>query len=112
MIEAINGKDALRVANRHHGALDLLLTDVVMPEMNGPDIAQQLRLRYPNLCVLFMSGYTENAIVHHGVLEKNINFIHKPITPQKLALAVHSALQSARAAAAGQSSPKGESPTP
>ncbi len=106
VIEATNGKDALRVANRHHGALDLLLTDVVMPEMNGPDIAQQLRLRYPGLCVLFMSGYTENAIVHHGVLEKNINFIHKPITPQKLALAVYNALEGARAAA-GQSSLKG-----
>ena len=107
VIAATNGKDALRVASRHHGGLDLLLTDVVMPEMNGPDIAQQLRCRFPGLCVLFMSGYTENAIVHHGVLEKNINFIHKPITPQKLALAVHAALEGARAAAAGQASPKG-----
>ena len=96
VLAAANGKEALRLANLHHGPLDLLLTDVVMPEMNGPEIARQLRLRYPRLNVLFMSGYTENAIVHHGVLDKNINFVHKPITPQTLALAVYKALEGTR----------------
>ncbi len=96
VLVASNGKEALRVANLHHGPLNLLLTDVVMPEMNGPEIALQLQQRFPELKVLFMSGYTENAIVHHGVLEKNINFVHKPITPQTLALAVRKALDGAR----------------
>ncbi len=93
VLEATNGRDALQVASRYHGAIDLLLTDVVMPEMNGPEIAKELQWQYPALKVLFMSGYTENAIVHHGVLENNINFLHKPVTPHALAVAVRKALE-------------------
>lgn len=92
VLEATNGKDALQVSSRYHGTINLLLTDVVMPEMNGPEIADHLRQRYPKLKVLFMSGYTENAIVHHGVLEDHINFLQKPVTPNALSIAVRRAL--------------------
>ncbi len=92
VIEAANGKVALQVASSHDETIDLLLTDVVMPELNGPETAKELQQEYPDLRVLFMSGYTENAIIHHGVLEKNINFIQKPVTPNALAAAVHNAL--------------------
>lgn len=93
VLEATNGKDALLVSSRYSGAIDLLLTDVVMPELNGPDLAGRLRHKYPQLNVLFMSGYTENAIVHHGVLESNIHFLQKPVTPNALGAAVRKALQ-------------------
>ena len=92
VLEATNGKDAVQVSSRYHGNIDLLLTDVVMPQMNGPETAAQLRQKHPNLKVLFMSGYTENAIVHHGVLENHINFLQKPVTPNALAVAVRKAL--------------------
>ncbi len=84
VLEAENGDDALQVCSHFHGVIDLLLTDVVMPKMNGPELAGKMRELSPGIKVLFMSGYTENAIVHHGVLEEGVDFIHKPITPQLL----------------------------
>ncbi len=84
VLEAENGEDALQVCSHYHGVIDLLLTDVVMPKMNGPELAAEMQLLAPGIKILFMSGYTENAIVHHGVLEEGVNFIHKPITPQSL----------------------------
>ena len=92
VLEATNGKDAAQVSSRYHGTINLLVTDVVMPEMNGPEIAQYLRQQYPELKVLFMSGYTENTIVHHGVLDDHINFLQKPVTPDALAIAVRKVL--------------------
>lgn len=92
VLEATNGNHALQVSSRYHGTINLLLTDVVMPEMNGPEIADHLRQRYPKLKVLFMSGYTENAIVHHGVLENHINFLQKPVTPIGFSIVVRRAL--------------------
>lgn len=62
----------------------MLLTDVVLPQMNGREVAQQLLELMPSLRVLFMSGYTDDAIVHHGVLDEGVSFIEKPFTPDSL----------------------------
>lgn len=85
VLEASNGKEAVETANRFHGKIDLLLTDVVMPNMSGPETAKILTSQYPGMAVVFMSGYTEDAIVHHGVLDDGIIFIHKPVSRKILA---------------------------
>lgn len=85
VLEAQNGEDALRVCSRYHGKIDLLLSDVVMPKMSGPELSEKLKQLFAETKTLFMSGYTENAIVHHGVLQNGVNFIHKPISPIALA---------------------------
>jgi PAS domain S-box-containing protein len=81
---AANGEAALEIAARHSGIFDLLLTDVVMPGMNGRVLAEQLLLRQPGLKVLFMSGYTDTFIAGHGVLQKGTNLLHKPFTEEIL----------------------------
>ncbi len=70
------------------------MTDVVMPEMNGRDLAKNLLSLYPGLRRLFMSGYTANVIAHHGVLDEGVNFIQKPFSAQDLATQVRRALDS------------------
>ncbi len=72
--------------------IDLLLTDVVMPETSGKEVADDLTRLRPGLKVLFMSGYTDEAIVHHGVLDADIEFIQKPFTPVTLAKKVRNVL--------------------
>jgi CheY-like chemotaxis protein len=94
ILEASNGKEAVEAAGRYHGKIDLFLTDVVMPEMSGPEAAAILSTQFEDIRILFMSGYTENAIVHHGVLDEDIEFIHKPITPKTLSRAVSRSLKS------------------
>lgn len=76
--------DAIELARDYAGEIDLLLTDVVMPEMNGRDLAKTLMAFYQNLKCLFMSGYTANVIAHHGVLDKGVNFIQKPFSKRSL----------------------------
>jgi FixJ family two-component response regulator len=71
-----------------------LLTDVVMPQMNGRELADRLRVNAPDLKVLFTSGYTDNAIVHHGVLDEGVTFLQKPFTAISLAHKVHQTLHS------------------
>ncbi len=83
---------AIRTAERVDGAIDLLLTDVVMPGASGLQLARQLTLQRPGLKVLFMSGYTDNAIVHHGVLDQDVALLEKPFTADLLARAVRSTL--------------------
>ncbi len=80
---AANGIEALAMADRN-GEYSLLLTDVVMPQMSGKELADRLRSSRPCLKVLFTSAYTEDAIVHHGILEPGIEFLHKPYTPALL----------------------------
>lgn len=84
--------EAMRLAAEHAGEIHLLMTDVVMPEMNGRDLAQKLLSLYPGLKQLFMSGYTANVIAHQGVLDKSVQFLQKPFTLHDLAAKVREAL--------------------
>ncbi len=78
-------EEAMTLIERHDGAIDLLLTDVVMPGMNGRDLASRMQARCPELKCLFMSGYTANVIAHHGMLEEGVHFIQKPFAVRDLA---------------------------
>jgi len=84
--------EAIRLAEEHAGEIHLLMTDVVMPEMNGRDLAKRLLSLYPNIKRLFMSGYTVDVIAHHGVLDEGMHFIQKPFTLKDLAIKVRKAL--------------------
>jgi PAS domain S-box-containing protein len=88
--------EAIYLAQEYSGKIDLLVTDVVMPEMNGRDLAKNILHYYPNLKRLFMSGYTANVIAHHGVLDKGINFIQKPFSEENLGAKVREALDEDR----------------
>jgi CheY-like chemotaxis protein len=91
--EAPDGKETLDIAQRHpERKFHLLLTDVVMPGMSGKELADRLKLSTPDIKVLFISGYTDNAIVHHGVLDKGVNFIQKPFSMESLARKVREVL--------------------
>ncbi len=86
VLSASNGQDALQVAREHKGSpIRLVVTDVVMPLMGGKVMAEWLKITYPDLKVLFTSGYTDGAITQHGVLEAGVEFLHKPYTPAILA---------------------------
>jgi two-component system, cell cycle sensor histidine kinase and response regulator CckA len=87
-----SGAEALSLAAQHQGPLDLLLTDVVMPGMNGRDLAVRLAATRPGLRTLFTSGYTDHGIVHQGLLEPGLHFLPKPYTPQTLAEKVRAVL--------------------
>ena len=84
--------DAMALAQESAGGIHLLITDVVMPEMNGRDLANGLQSLYPDLKVIFMSGYTANVIAHRGVLDEGVNFIAKPFSQKDLALKVRTVL--------------------
>jgi two-component system sensor histidine kinase EvgS len=84
---------AMALAEEHGGAVDLLITDVVMPEMNGRELAETMQTHYPKLKVLFMSGYTANVIAHRGVLEEGVNFIQKPVSNRELAVKAREVLE-------------------
>lgn len=77
--------EAMRVAQEHDGPIHLLLTDVVMPEMNGRDMASKLQSLHPGIKSLFMSGYTADIIATHGVLDAGVDFIQKPFSTRDLA---------------------------
>ncbi|MCG2749299.1 MAG: PAS domain-containing protein [Desulfobulbaceae bacterium] len=93
VLAASTPKEAIRLAKEHAGEINLLLTDVVMPDMNGRDLAKMLISLYPGLKSLFMSGYTSNVIAQQGVLDDGINFIQKPFSRQDLAAKVREALE-------------------
>jgi DNA-binding NtrC family response regulator len=85
VLEATNGRHALHVAKQYEGPIDLLVTDVVMPLMNGQELAQNLAPLRPQMRVLFMSGYTDSALVRSGVYTGEMVLIQKPFTPDQLA---------------------------
>jgi hypothetical protein len=85
VLEAADAATALRLAGQHEGEIQLLLTDVVMPDASGRELADKLVNLRPRMKVLYMSGYTDDAIVRHGVLQEGIPFLQKPFTPESLA---------------------------
>ena len=93
VLVAENGKEGLKICEENKGPIHLMLTDVVMPEMGGRKLADHLKDLRPEIKVLYMSGYTDNTIVHHGILDKGMNFIQKPFTPETLAAKVRGMLE-------------------
>jgi PAS domain S-box-containing protein len=93
VIEAQSGRDALLVSQKHAGTIDLLLTDVIMPQMSGPQLAERLGDRVTK--VLYMSGYTEDSMVRQGLVDASVALLQKPITPQALVRKVRDVLDSA-----------------
>jgi two-component system cell cycle sensor histidine kinase/response regulator CckA len=92
VLVAATGSFALATGRAHAGPLHLLLTDVVMPELSGPELAVTLTAERPDLRVLYMSGYTEEAVIHHGAAGKQPAFLRKPFTPAALARTVRTIL--------------------
>ncbi len=93
VLTANTPEESINMAKTHDKEIHLLMTDVVMPRMNGRDLAEHLQAVYPAIKILFMSGYTANVIAHHGVLEKGIHFVTKPLSRQVLAAKVREALE-------------------
>jgi CheY-like chemotaxis protein len=95
VLEAEDAAAAIRIADQYPGCVHLLITDVVMPKMNGPAMARAIRAHRPDAKVLYMSGYTDDAIVRHGVLEPGTPFLQKPFTPGTLARKIRQVLDQA-----------------
>ncbi len=98
VLTANNGEEALQLSKDYKGRIDLLLTDVVMPGISGRETADQLTAQRKGLKVLFMSGYTESAIVHHGVMDPGVDFLPKPFTGDTLARKLSEMLKESRQA--------------
>lgn len=94
ILAAASPKEAVRIENSHPDKIDMLLTDVVMPEMNGQDLAEKILSDFPGMKCLFMSGYTANVIAHHGILDKGVHFIQKPLSRNTLCAKVREVLDS------------------
>ena len=95
IIEAQNVEDGLQRAATYTDSIHLLLTDVIMPEMNGQELYQHVATLHPTIKVLYMSGYTDNVVVHHGILEAGVNFLQKPFTIDNLTRKVRQVLDEA-----------------
>ena len=94
VLEAKGAHEALEVGERHKKHIHLLLTDVVMPQMSGPELVKHLAPLHPETKVLYMSGYTDHAVVHHGLLDPSTAFLQKPFTPDALARKLREVLDS------------------
>lgn len=96
VLEARHGVEALLISDRHTGPIHLLLTDVIMPQLNGRGLAQRLTSLRPDTKVLYMSGYTTKDLISHGMLDAGVAFLQKPFTPDGLALRVRQVLDAPR----------------
>jgi PAS domain S-box-containing protein len=94
VLDAADGRQALDIAEQHTGEIHLLLTDVVMPGMTGKDLVSRLQSRRPKMKALYASGYTDNAIVHHGILDPGVAFLQKPFTAKALTNKVREVIDS------------------
>jgi signal transduction histidine kinase/ActR/RegA family two-component response regulator len=92
VLEAVRGEEAIRIAAEYRGRIHMVLADVVMPEMSGPQALEQIRILHPTVRVLFMSGYTDEAILHHGIVGSGAPFLQKPFLPDALARKVREVL--------------------
>ncbi len=92
VLEAPGPGEALLVVEKYGARINLLVTDVVLPRMNGPELVERVRTSRPDIKVLFMSGYTDEAIIQHGILDSGVTFLQKPITPDTLTRNVREAL--------------------
>ncbi len=93
-LAASRGEEALEIYRRHEGPIPLLVTDVVLPQMNGEELARQLTVLRPGIKALYLSGYANNAVVLHGILNRELAFLQKPFTPEALARKVREILDS------------------
>ncbi|BDD88913.1 hypothetical protein DPPLL_32780 [Desulfofustis limnaeus] len=94
VLAASSPGEAIALARENSGEIHLLVTDVIMPEMNGRDLARNIQSLYPDIICLFMSGYTSNVIAHHGIIDEGINFIQKPFSVTDLSIKIREALDS------------------
>jgi len=93
VLSAANAEEAIRIAAAHAGPIDLLLTDVIMPGMNGRQLAERLLADRPGLRVLYMSGYTDDALVQHVVLNTDASYLQKPFDTETLSRKVRQAFE-------------------
>jgi two-component system cell cycle sensor histidine kinase/response regulator CckA len=93
ILTAQTPKEAINIAQKYTNNIHLLITDVVMPDMSGPELTERLLTIFPNIKVLFMSGYTANVIAHQGVLDEGVHFIQKPFSIKDLSTKVRSILE-------------------
>ena len=89
---AANGPEALVALERLDGRIDLVICDVVMPALSGPEVVERLRARRPEIRAILMSGYTDNVVVRHGIVEGDYDFLEKPFSTDRLAAKIRAAL--------------------
>jgi CheY-like chemotaxis protein len=99
VLEAAGPEAAIAYSTEHSGPIDLLLTDVVMPGMMGPDLADRIKPMRPGMEVIFMSGYSERALTDRQVMEAAGGYLAKPFSPKSLAIKIREVLDSTRSSA-------------
>jgi two-component system, cell cycle sensor histidine kinase and response regulator CckA len=93
VLESTKGDEAIRIAQSFGGPLQLVVADVILPEMSGPDVVRKVQEAKPDIRALFISGYTDEAVFRHGIVEPGMMFLSKPFVPEDLARKVREVLQ-------------------